>query len=482
MSASHAGRGRTAAEAEHVLPTRDDPTLAAGAAGFGGPAGRRIAFGAGWWTPLRVCLLLVVVTFALGVYQKSYCFSDGWLAGGPFQQYAHACYSDVPHLYAGRGFAAGKLPYFDSGDYQTLEYPVLIGATMELASLGAHLVHGQASQTILFYELTAIELLVCAVALVAAVSKLAGRRPWDAAMVALSPALLLAATINWDLVAVALAALAMLAWARRHPLLAGVLIGLATAAKLYPVLLLAPLLFLCVRARKFRAFFLALVGTAAAWLAVNLPVLIPRPNAWTVFYTFSESRGADFGSIWLALQGPLRRAVPALNYWEGFLLVLMYVGIAALALGARRRPRFGQLAFLAIAAFVLANKVYSPQYVLWLIPLAVLARPRWRDFLIWQAGEVLYFFAVWYYIMRTTGDRFGLSDGSYHAAIWIHVAGTVYLAIMVIRDILRPEHDPVRADGTDDPCGGVLNEGADTRTLVAPPTSRASNVTVGELS
>ena len=36
---------------------------------------------------------------------------------------------------------------------------------------------------------------------------------------------------------------------------------------------------------------------------------------------------------------------------------------------APRRPRFGAMAFLVIAAFLLTNKVYSPQYVLWLLPL-----------------------------------------------------------------------------------------------------------------
>ena len=42
-------------------------------------------------------------------------------------------------------------------------------------------------------------------------------------------------------------------------------------------------------------------------------------------------------------------------------------------------PRLAQLGFLIVAGFLLVNKVYSPQYVLWLLPLAVLARPRWRD-------------------------------------------------------------------------------------------------------
>ena len=61
-------------------------------------------------------------------------------------------------------------------------------------------------------------------------------------------------------------------------------------------------------------------------------------------------------------------------------------------------PRLAQLGFLVVAGFLLVNKVYSPQYVLWLLPLAVLARPRWRDQLVWQAGEVVYFASVWWYL------------------------------------------------------------------------------------
>ena len=54
--------------------------------------------------------------------------------------------------------------------------------------------------------------------------------------------------------------------------------------------------------------------------------------------------------------------------------------------------------FLVVVAFLIVNKVYSPQYVIWLLPLAALARPRWRDLLIWQACEIFYFFAVWMHI------------------------------------------------------------------------------------
>ena len=106
-------------------------------------------------------------------------------------------------------------------------------------------------------------------------------------------------------------------------------------------------------------------------------------------------------------------------------------------------PRVAQLAFLVVAAFLLVNKVYSPQYVLWLLPLAVLARPRWRDLLIWQAGELLYFGAVWLYLGGWLGGgrrrRPGLRPRDPGPG-----GGELYLVAVVVRDILRPEHDPVR--------------------------------------
>ena len=103
--------------------------------------------------------------------------------------------------------------------------------------------------------------------------------------------------------------------------------------------------------------------------------------------------------------------------------------------------------------------MYSPQYVIWLIPLAVLARPRWRDLLIWQTAEAVYFVAVWLYLAGLDGDDAkGLSREAYAVAIVIHIAATVWFSAMVVRDILRPAHDPVRNDGAgvEDPLAGPL--------------------------
>ena len=70
-------------------------------------------------------------------------------------------------------------------------------------------------------------------------------------MFALSPALLLTATVNWDLLAIGLAAFGMLAWARSSdPAAAGVLLGLGGAAKLWPLFILGPILVLALRTRR----------------------------------------------------------------------------------------------------------------------------------------------------------------------------------------------------------------------------------------
>ena len=99
-----------------------------------------------------------------------------------------------------------------------------------------------------------------------------------------------------------------------------------------------------------------------------------------------------------------------------------------------------------VLGFLLVNKVYSPQYVLWLLPLAVLAHPRWRDLLVWQAGEVTYFVLVWLYLGGfTSSATAGEPDPAYAAAIAIRMAAQLYLAFVVLRDVLQPWRDPVVA-------------------------------------
>ncbi|MEU3696365.1 glycosyltransferase 87 family protein [Streptomyces griseoviridis] len=461
---------QASAQPAPVAPTHEDQVAAAGSELIGGPLGRRALLGTSWWTPVRVIALVAIGMFALGLVQKAPCYNGGWFFGAG-SQYTHACYSDIPHLFTGRGFADGLVPYFDKlpGDMQYLEYPVLTGVFMEVASWltpGGGSVQDQQQW---YWVANAGMLMICAAVIAVCVTRTHARRPWDGLLVALAPAFALTATINWDLLAVALTAAAMLMWSRGRSLAFGVLLGLATAAKLYPFLILGPLLVLCWRAGKWREYGTALAGAAVAWLVVNLPVMLFAFDGWSKFYTFSQERGVDFGSFWLVLaqnsDDPL--GTETVNTLAMVLMLLCCAGIAALALTAPRRPRLAQLAFLIIAAFILTNKVYSPQYVLWLVPLAVLARPKWRDFLIWQACEVAYFLGIWMYLAYTTsGDAHkGLPTDGYHWAIGAHLLGTLYLCVMVVRDVLLPDRDPVRRSGEDDPSGGVLDGAEDVFAL-----------------
>ena len=93
--------------------------------------------------------------------------------------------------------------------------------------------------------------------------------------------------------------------------------------------------------------------------------------------------------------------------------------------------------------FLVVNKVYSPQYVLWLLPFLVLARPRWRDWLIFGAAEALYFIAIWAHLDGTLSSGSG-GQGLYMASVLLRIGVQLWFAGLVVRDIFRPDFDPVR--------------------------------------
>jgi uncharacterized membrane protein len=117
--------------------------------------------------------------------------------------------------------------------------------------------------------------------------------------------------------------------------------------------------------------------------------------------------------------------------------------------------------FLLVAGFLLVNKVNSPQYVVWLLPLAVLARPRWRPFLAWQAAEVLVMFSRFYFFVGNDKPGQGIDIGWFFGAVLLRDVLLVWLMGLVVRDVLHPEHDVVRRDGVDDPAGGILDGAPD---------------------
>ncbi len=430
----------------------------------------RRALSAGTATAL---ILASLVGCALAFAEKEACRAGAWNIG--VEQYQAHCYTDIYPLYFTEGLSAGQVPYYD----HDVEYPVVMGAAMEAVALIVHPITNPAIRGREFFDVTVALLCVCLVAGVLATAYCAGRkRRWTALLVALSPALILSAFINWDLIAMALTMAGLAAWAARRPVPAGVLLGLAVATKFYPVFCLLPLFVLCLRAGQLRTFWVTTVSAVATWLAVNLPVALTATAGWETFYKFSESRGVDWGAIWYFFQTehwPLVGALTlhALNLSSALIFLVACAAIVVLAMTARRRPRLPQLIFLVTAAFLLSNKVWSPQYVIWLVPLVVLARPRLGGYIIWQIAEIGYFYAIWaylIYIVAGPSTSGAIGPGLYFAALLARFGAVALLCVLVVRDILRPERDVVRADGaTDDPAGGVLDGAADRLILALQP-------------
>ncbi|HSZ29075.1 MAG TPA: glycosyltransferase family 87 protein, partial [Pseudonocardiaceae bacterium] len=414
-------------------------------------------------------------------------------------------------LYGAELLSQGRFPYKSSwietdagGKPQTrydgkpavryMEYPVLTGVyqyvSMALAktytTVSKLLGLPAVAEVVVFFDVAALGLALAWLATLWATAGLAGRRVWDAALVGASPLVIFQMFTNFDALATALAAGGLLAWARRRPVLAGVLIGLGVAAKLYPMLLLGPLLVLGIRTGRLGAWARTAAVTVATWLAVNLPVMVLYPRGWSEFFRLNTRRGDDMDSLYNIVKSFTRwhGFDPGLGFWQppqllnAVVLVLFLLCCAAIgyiALTAPRRPRVAQLVFLVVAAFLLTNKVWSPQFSLWLVPLAVLALPHRRILLAWMTIDALVWVPRMYYLYSVPNR--GLPEQWFTSTVLLRDTAVLGLCALIVRQIYRPEEDLVRWGGRlDDPAGGVFDRAGDAPPRWLPPWLRPARL------
>jgi uncharacterized membrane protein len=487
------------------LPSRNDAIGAALSQTIGGPVGRRALIGrARFLTPLRVMLAIAIVFLALGYSTKAACLqttgtgtADQRVANWQNQRaYYELCYSDTVPLYTAELLNLGKFPYKSSwvetdsagrpriqydGNIaiRYMEYPVLTGlyqyVSMSLAktySAVTKLVSVPViAEVVMFFNIAAFGLALAWLTTVWATARLAGRRIWDAALVAASPLVIFQIFTNFDALATACAVGALLAWARRRPALAGVLIGVGVALKLYPLLLLAPLAIVGLRTGRLREAGKTTIAAVVTWFVVNLPVLLLFPRGWSEFFRLNTRRGDDMDSLYNVVKSftGWRGFDPDLGFWQpptvtntvsAVLFGSCCVALAYVALTAEQRPRVAQLAFLVVATFLLVNKVWSPQFSLWLVPLAVLALPHRRILLAWMTIDALVWVPRMLYLYGEANR--GLPEQWFTATVLLRDIAVITLCALVIRQIYRPEQDLVRNRGrVDDPSGGVFDRAPD---------------------
>ncbi len=384
-----------------------------------------------------VSLLFVLActcgTLILGSALKAPCASGDWSDG---RQYRLLCYSDIVPLLNAEQLTGNRLPFIQpclEAEGQCDEYPVLTMYFMRAAAW----VGGTTSAG--FFTANAVLLWVCAAAITTFLYMLGGRALWFA----LSPTLLIYGFMNWDLLAVALATGALVAFARRLDGVAGVLLGLGAAAKFYPAMLALPLIAHRLRDREPDAAIRIGWATAGTWLIANLPFALASPSSWSTFFRFNSARPADWDSLWFigckhvdvtAICGHTSRInVASLALFAStFMLVWIWK--------QRREPQFARwsLAFPMLVVFLLSNKVYSPQYGLWLLPFFALGAVDLRTFVAFEAADVAVFVTRFSYFGELTGVG-GLPFGAFEIAIAVR---TLILAWCVVAWVRRPTVEP----------------------------------------
>jgi len=375
---------------------------------------------------MKVRTLVVLALFAslVSFAKFSQCENSGWATP---DQYIHACYSDLPALYGSRGLDTNSWPY--SSDDNSVEYPVVTAMVMYATSFAAK---SPAS----YFNVNIFFLILLFIATLIVVRKI---RPEFAYLSAIAPAMIASLFINWDLWGIATMMLAIYWFDRKQYLHSALILALSISTKFLPIFLLIPIAFILWRDTKLKELVTYVAVVAATWLAINAPFALTTPTGWWRFFKLNLERGADWGSIWLALQ-QLGLSLTNLNYLSILVLLIALTSVAIVLFELKYTPTLASVAFIVMAAVMIASKVYSPQFVLWLTPLAVIALTNKKDlhaFWLWQATEVIYHVAIWQHIASITGAQFGLGPTPYAILTLVRIAGTIYLMAVLARRALQ---------------------------------------------
>ncbi|MGB2876252.1 MAG: glycosyltransferase 87 family protein [Gaiellaceae bacterium] len=215
---------------------------------------------------------------------------------------------------------------------------------------------------------------------------------------ALAPLVLGSVVIyRYDLWPAALTVAGLSAIIARRQRLGFAALGLGIAAKLFPGVLIPPALAYVWRSRGRREAGLCLLSAAASVLVLVVPFLVLAPHGLWASIERQAHRPLQIESLgsgillaahqisglhlrMITSQGSqnLSGSLPdALGIAQSAVLAFALLGIwTAAALGPARPERLVRYAVASVTAFVAFDKVLSPQFMIWLIPLVPLVRGR----------------------------------------------------------------------------------------------------------
>lgn len=369
----------------------------------------------------RVIVLFAIIASLFSFAKFSHCEKSVW--AGP-DQYIHACYSDLPALFSERAFGKGQWAF--SGGDQAVEYPALQGVLMWATA------RVSPDGPVSYFNFSAILIALLFIATAVLVYKI---KPENALLYTLAPTGILSLFINWDLWAIVTTLLAIYWFDRKQELASAAILGVSIATKFFPIVLLLPIAIIYIRRQEVKNGIRYIATALGTFVAINIPFALTTPTGWWRFYDLNLHREADWGSIWYALS-VFGLNLSHINY---FAILTLLIGVAVVAIFLLQTKETLSLAESSIFIFIVlmtVSKVYSPQYVLWLTPLVVLALRDKRDlswFWFWQIAEVIYHLAIWQHLALLTGAHFGLPVKAYAALALFRISAAIALAVALAR-------------------------------------------------
>jgi uncharacterized membrane protein len=332
-----------------------------------------------------------------------------------------------------------------------VEYPALTGLIMWLFSFT---VEPAQFAWVDYFRITASFHVVLFAITAFYIKQLAGKK-W-AIVFALSPAVLYSLNRNWDIWAVVAMIWAIYLFEKGKMRQSAIVLAVSVATKLFPIVLLFPIFFYFIRQKKLRAFIEYFGITIGAWLLINLPFMIINFRGWSYFYEFSYKRGLGSASIF-DVTGQVGFGLPTWSWLFYLLNLVLFGGLGLYFWKSGRIVPLAEGAFLTMFAFILFNKQYSMQYVIWLASLAVIALAHLSKkrqlgmlyiYAVWQASELAFQYSFFQNILTNINANTATPASPAISGYTYGMVGVIRYTLAVLFTVLLAKYlfDDKKAD------------------------------------
>lgn len=324
-----------------------------------------------------------------------------------------------------------------------VEYPALTGLIMWLISF---FVEPAQFAWVDYFRITA-SLHVVLYAITAYYIKVLAGRKWAIVFI-ISPAVLYSLNRNWDIWAIVAMIWAIYLFEKGKFRMSAVVLAVSIATKLFPIVLLFPIFIYFMRRKEFRTFVEYFLITMGSWLLINLPFMIINFRGWSYFYEFSYKRGLGSASIF-EVTGILGFGIPTWSILFYILNALLFGGLGLYLWKSARNVPLTESAFFTMFAFILFNKQYSMQYVIWLAALAVLALAHLSQkrqftmlyiYAIWQASELVFQYSFFQQILTNINANTATPASPQISSTTYAMTGIVRYTLAVLFTVLLAKY------------------------------------------